>query len=170
MKSNPLAVYSLLASLVCVSVSASAQEVTTARNTAAQHAMTDEQSIEGVMKKLFDKPTAPLKVAFISIDGDYALAGWIQDQRGGRALLKKVKSQWSIEVCGGDGLKQAATLAMTGMPPAAANRLAAKLTAAEKKLPAEQVKKFALFEGMVKVDGGADEANSAHHHPGAQSK
>ena len=83
--------------------------------------MTDEQSIEHAMKALFDKPGAPLKVAPVSVEGAYAVAGWIQNDRGGRALLKKANGKWSIQLCGGDGLKQAATLTMTGMEQAAAS-------------------------------------------------
>ena len=45
--------------------------------------MTDEQSIEHAMKALFDKPEAPLKVAPVSVEGAYAVAGWIQYDRGG---------------------------------------------------------------------------------------
>ena len=54
----------------------------------AAHAMSDAQAIEHSMKKLFDKPDAPLSVAPVSIEGDYAVAGWIQSGKGGRALLK----------------------------------------------------------------------------------
>ncbi len=39
------------------------------------HAMPDAQAIEHSMKKLFDKPDAPLAVAPVSIEGDYAVAG-----------------------------------------------------------------------------------------------
>ena len=77
---------------------------------AAAHAMTDAQAIEHNMKKLFDKPDAPLAVAPVTIEGDYAIAGWIQSGKGGRALLKKEKGQWSIQVCGGDGLKKSSAL------------------------------------------------------------
>jgi hypothetical protein len=44
---------------------------------AAAHAMTDAQAIEHNMKKLFDKPDAPLAVAPVTIEGDYAMAGWL---------------------------------------------------------------------------------------------
>lgn len=125
--------------------------------------MTDEQSIEHAMKVLFDKPDAPLKVAPVSVEGVYAVAGWIQSDRGGRALLKKENGKWSIQVCGGDGLKQASSLTMTGMDQASANKLAQKIAAAEKKMPSEQVKKLALFEGIVKVDGGAHDPHTANH-------
>ena len=65
-------------------------------------------------------------------------------------------------MCGGDGLTQANTLTMTGMSSASAKRLAAKILSAEKNIPTEQVKKFALFEGMVKVDGGKHDSHASH--------
>ena len=123
----------------------------------AAHAMSDAQAIEHSMKKLFDKPDAPLSVAPVSIEGDYAVAGWIQSGKGGRALLKKEKGQWSIQVCGGDGLTKAAALTMTGMSNAAATRLAQKVVVAEKKVSASDLQRFSMFEGIVKVE-------SASHH------
>lgn len=47
----------------------------------------NEHQITMVMKQLFEKPDAPLSVVPISVDGDYAVAGWIQGGRGGRAFL-----------------------------------------------------------------------------------
>jgi hypothetical protein len=132
--------------------------------------MTDEQSIEHAMKALFDKPEAPLKVAPVSVEGAYAVAGWIQYDRGGRALLKKENGKKSIQVCGGDGLKQASSLTMTGMDQASASRLAQKIAAAEKQMPSDQVKKFALFEGVVKVDGGAHDPHTVNHGHASHSK
>jgi hypothetical protein len=131
----------------------------------AAHAMTDAQAIEHNMKKLFDKPDAPLAVAPVTIEGDYAMAGWIQSGKGGRALLKKEKGQWSIQVCGGDGLKKASALSQTGMPSATAERLVAKVQTAEAKLSADQLQKLSMFDGIVKVEPaahGAYGANAAH--------
>ncbi len=131
----------------------------------AAHTMTDAQAIEHNMKKLFDKPDAPLAVAPVTIEGDYAMAGWIQSGKGGRALLKKEKGQWSIQVCGGDGLKKASALSQTGMPIATAERLVAKVQTAEAKLSADQLKKLSMFDGIVKVEPAAHGAygtNAAH--------
>ncbi len=138
----------------------------------ASHAvkMTDEQSIEHAMKALFDKPDTPLKVAPVSVEGTHAVAGWIQNDRGGRALLKKENDKWSIQVCGGDGLKQTSSLTLFGMDQASANKLAQKIAAAERNMPSEQTKKLALFEGIVKVDGGAHDPHTADHGYATHSK
>ncbi len=113
----------------------------------------DSAGVEHAMNALFDKPEAPLKVAPISIEGVHAVAGWIQGDRGGRALLRKEAGRWSIEVCGGDGLRSADVLAIAGIDRSTAIRLAAKVADAEKTLPADDVRKFALFEGLLDVKG-----------------
>jgi curli biogenesis system outer membrane secretion channel CsgG len=128
----------------------------------ASHTMPDAQAIEHNMKKLFDKPDAPLAVAPVIIEGDYAMAGWIQSGKGGRALLKKEKGQWSIQVCGGDGLKKVSALSQTGMPSATAERLVAKVQTAEAKLSADQLKKLSMFDGIVKVEPATHGAHGAH--------
>jgi hypothetical protein len=129
-------------------------------HTPAQQAApaSDAQAVEQAIKKLFDKPEAPLRVAPISVEGSWAVAGWTQGQRGGRAVLKKDGGRWSIQVCGGDGLRTGTALAQLGIDSAGAERLARKVKAAEAALPAAQVRMFSLFEGTVRVDAG-------HAHP-----
>jgi hypothetical protein len=140
-----------------------ARDAIDAKSTSATQPVKDPQAIEQSMKKLFDKPDAPLNVASISIEGGYAVAGWIQDQRGGRALLKRENGLWSIAVCGGDGLKQASVLAQAGLPQKNADRLAQKVRQTESKLAPEQLKKFSLFEGMMKVDNATHGHDGDHH-------
>lgn len=127
--------------------------------------MSDAQSIEHAMKAQFDKPDAPLKVMPISIDGQYAVAGWLQNDRGGRAFLRKTHGKWSIEVCAGDALASAELLTQMGLPKTQASRLASRVQTAEKKLPPADVAKFALFGGVVNVKGDAGHGNGAHGTP-----
>lgn len=158
-------IFSILIAFALSFGSAHAQDAKA--TTSDARVMTDAQRIEHAMKSLFDKPDAPLKVMPVTIDGYYAVAGWIQSERGGRALLKKENSAWKIQVCGGDGLTQASQLGMTGMSSEAAQRLAAKVAAAEKKLPVDVLKKLAMFEGVVKVDHAPHGAHAPHpaaHH------
>ena len=124
----------------------------------------NEQLITHVMKKQFDKPEAPLTVMPISVEGDYAVAGWLQAGRGGRALLQRIKGQWVIAVCGGSGLTQAAVLQSVGMKSDAAGRLASAVLAAEAKAGAEQRKAFDSFEGLLKIDPAS--GHDGHHDHG----
>ncbi len=132
----------------------------------AKVAMTDSQQIEHVMKSMFDKPEAPLKVAPITVHGKFAVAGWIQGDQGGRAFLKKEKNQWSIQLCGGEGLKQADALAMTGMSRSEARELARKIAIDEKSMPTEDLRKLSLFEGIIKVGDDKNHGQHGNHgHP-----
>lgn len=135
----------------------------------------DAHDITAVMKKQFDRPDAPLVVEPVTVVGDYAVAGWTQTGKGGRALLQKDKHNWVIAVCAGDGLTQAAVLKTTGMSGAQADQLSKAVTAAEAKLSKDKLKLFASFEGMVKVDAaaghgehGAHAAHGAHDAHGKQ--
>ena len=137
----------------------------------AAHPANDAKAVVRVMKKQFDQPQSPLKVAPVVVEADWALAGWLQDARGGRALLQKRHGQWVIVVCGGDGLREVEALKQTGMTTEMATALTKKLATAESRLPAATLKKFASFEGMLRVDGdgghGAQGSHGAHSAHGA---
>ena len=149
-----LPIASLAASLLFIAASpARAHEKPATHRTSAQ-------SIEHVMKAQFDKPEAPLTVVPVTIEGDYAIAGWIQKDKGGRALLKNEGGKWTIRVCAGDGLLRVSTLEMAGVSGPIAKRLAEKVAAAEKRLPVDQVKKFSLFEGVLKIEAGTHHGHS----------
>ena len=122
----------------------------------------DAAEIVHVIKHTWEKPDAIIRVAPVSIDGGYAVAGWIQGERGGRALLKKSES-WRVVLCSGDGIRSAEGLRAAGVPDAVANSLSAKIASAETAMPAADTAKFALFEGSaaVTVDG---HASHTHHH------
>jgi hypothetical protein len=113
------------------------------------------------MAEVFDKPGDPVKVGPLVLDGDHAVAGWIQDGRGGRTVLRKAQGQWSVVVCGGHGLKDAAVLAQTGMPLATASTLAKSLAVAESQLDPDTLKKFAMFDGTTVLAVPPD-AHQAH--------
>jgi periplasmic copper chaperone A len=123
----------------------------------------DAADIEAVMKSIFDKPENPLSVGPIAVEADHAVAGWVQGDMGGRALLRKKDGAWTIHLCSGDSLKDAAILARTGIPDALASKLAAALASAEASADPARVGKFALFEGTVMVGGDA-EAKATHGH------
>ncbi len=121
----------------------------------------DQQAIRKTMMAMFDKPGDPLKVDPVVVSGHDAVAGWVQGGRGGRAVLRKTQGQWSITVCGGDGLRDATVLEHTGMSRASATALAKALERAESRLDPQTRKRFSLFEGLVNVSGGHG-AHPAH--------
>lgn len=126
----------------------------------ASAAPADEAAIRKLITATWDKPELRLEISPVVVSGAWAIAGWTQGERGGRALmLRSAHGDWSVLACGGDGLKEAKALAMTGMPESTARTLAAALARAEAQLPASRLAKFSTFEGLVRMDA------AAHHAP-----
>lgn len=129
-------------------------------------------AVTQVMMSTFDKPEARLAVDPVVVAGDWAIAGWTQDGRGGRALLKRGAHGWAIHLCAGDALKGADALARIGIPADLAGSLAADLETAEAATDPARVALFASFEGVVEMDaeghhpspdaGHGDHASHAH--------
>jgi hypothetical protein len=117
---------------------------------------TDAQQIAAVMKKQFETLDAPLAVEPVTVLDNYAVAGWTQGKKGGRALMQKDHGQWVFAVCAGKGLTQAKVLETTGMNSAQAKNLAQAVMLAEAKLSAGKRDLFDSFEGMVKIGAGQD--------------
>jgi copper(I)-binding protein len=117
-------------------------------------------AIPAVMKAIFETGDSKLAVDPVVVQGDFAVAGWVQDGKGGRALLKKGHKGWAIHLCSGDSLKDAANLAKVGMSQADAQAMADKLATAESSVDPETLKLFASFEGTVMM--GGDHAHGAH--------
>lgn len=123
----------------------------------------DAAAIRSAMMATWDKPEARLEVAPISIEGGHAVAGWIQGDRGGRALLRRdAQGQWLVAACGGDGLKDPKMLAMAGLSASAARSLASKVVQAESAMPAPRRALLSLFDGMVHMDAQGQHPPSAH--------
>ena len=140
----------------------SAHENSSNKEEGSNAVLDDVQAVQYVLKKQFDKPNAPLKVMPVSVIENYAVTGWTQGNKGGRALLKKEHGKWSIQVCSGDGLTKVSTLEMTGMDKNAANKLAKGVAIAEKDLSQATLKLFASFEGVVNVNNATYDGHSAH--------
>ncbi|SFD77531.1 copper uptake system-associated protein [Salipiger profundus] len=86
----------------------------------------DEDRITGLLRDMFETPDAPLAVAPVLIDGDIAVIGWMQEDAGGRALLRRNDhGLWRVSLCAGDGLRGQQNMISLGIAPEAAARLAA---------------------------------------------
>ena len=123
------------------------------------YAISNEQQIRSLLSNTFDSPSAKVKTSPVIVDGDIAIADWIQGEKGGRALLKKSNGKWEISACGGSGFKQSESLIQAGIEQRIASRLTTKLANAEKKLPAKQIQMFDSFGQTVSMEQGHD----AHH-------
>ena len=129
----------------------------------AQH----EEPIRHLMLKQFDRPEARLTIAAIAIDDQYAIASWIQDERGGRALLRNKQGVWAIMLCSGESLRKTDRLVKIGMSHELANRLTHSLTKSEAALTMHERHLLDTFEGDIELDGNDHSTLNTHHnaHP-----
>ena len=107
--------------------------------------------IEAMLKAQFDTPETPLTVAPISVHGPVAIAGWMQDGRGGRAFLRQDDMGWFIELCSGSSLMLPATLQSLGMSAADADTLLTHAKAAEATLGPDTIALLDSFDGTLIV-------------------
>lgn len=126
------------------------------------------QAIPARLKLLFETPDKPLDIAPVVVEADWAIAGWRQDGRGGRALLKKTHHGWSIYLSSGDSLKDAGTLEKIGLSANDATELAAKLKDAEAGLDPSALAVFSSFEGTVMMMNEASNGAGGGHEGHAQ--
>lgn len=118
----------------------------------------DKAAIVHVIKSTWETPERQIVIDPVIVEGDHGLAGWLQGERGGRALLRREKGAWSVILCSGDPLKEAANLMTAGVPASIASVLAAALDAEERKLSAEHRAALSKFEGLVDMRD-----HHAHH-------
>lgn len=107
--------------------------------------------IEAMLKAQFDTPENPLTVAPILVHGPVAIAGWVQDGRGGRAFLRQDDKGWFIELCSGASLMLPATLQSLGLSAADAEALLTGAKAAEATLSPDTIALLDSFDGTLIV-------------------
>jgi hypothetical protein len=120
----------------------------------------DEIIITQVMLTQWDKPENPLHVAPIVVAADYAMAGWTQGEKGGRALLRKHHGNWQVLLCGGNALTKTEQLTQAGLETKTANDLIKGFKQQAQQLSSQEIEKMSLFEGVVNVTP----AQSHEHH------
>jgi len=125
------------------------------------HEAEDPQvAIRDVLKTMFETPDKPLTVDPIIVQEEWAIAGWQQDGRGGRVLLKQSPHSWQVQMLGGDTFKSPAGYASAGVSPRDAEQLSQRVIEAEAKLDGPALELFGSFEGMVAIS--QDETASGH--------
>jgi hypothetical protein len=112
-----------------------------------------EQGVRTFLQGVFDRPESRLVVPSVAFAGDYAVAGWLQDGRGGRTLLKRSVEGWEFVVCGGEELRTPAGLREAGLPVALVEPMAQAVQASEDSLPTHQRAMLGDFKGLMKMDG-----------------
>lgn len=124
----------------------------------------DAARITGLLKNMFETQDSPLTVAPLLIEGDIAIIGWSQQDRGGRALLRRDEDGlWRVSICAGTGLKGEANMIQMGIAPDIAALLAAAQAEAEAALTPEHAARLDLFDQEQFFDAEAGETG-AHQH------
>jgi hypothetical protein len=123
---------------------------------APEVAMTGDAMLDipALMKAQFDSPENPLTVAPITVQGKVAIAGWIQDGRGGRAFLRKDDRGWFIELCAGTALLDPATLTGLGLSTEEIETLLTATHIAEAEQGPEVIAQLDSFDGMLVIGRG----------------
>lgn len=135
--------------------------------TNVQAAGDEFQQVRAVINTLYDTPQHKVVIDPIVIQGQHAVASWVQQNRGGRVVLyRTVEGQWSIVLCAGSAVTHTAFLVETGISHMDAELLAQGLIAAEAKLGKEKIALFDSFNGVVRgahqADHGDVHANHKH--------
>jgi hypothetical protein len=115
------------------------------------------RQIRTLVSTTYDQPGHKVETSPIVVANGYAIADWIQGDKGGRALLRRANGRWEIMACGGDGLKDVKTLGDAGIPRETATKLVLQLGRAEQSVTPDRVKRFGLF--------GTPGDPRAHGHP-----
>jgi glutathione S-transferase len=109
----------------------------------------ETRAIEMALKAQWDKPNHPIRIPVIVMQDDYAIADWIQEQHGGRALLKRDQQNWQTLLCGDANMKQVSNLVSAGVPREDAEYLVVTLEQEEKRLSDADKALIDSFKGIV---------------------
>ncbi len=108
-----------------------------------------QQQIRQIINKTYDKPDALVSIPIVVIAGEYALADWQQEKKGGRALLQRQAQGWQILACGGAGFRQAHALQQAGLSAVTAKSLTNALALAEEKVEPAQRQLYDSFDATM---------------------
>lgn len=108
-----------------------------------------EVTIAEVIKQQWDKPNQPVFVPVVVVSHDFSIADWIQETRGGRALLRLNAGHWQTLMCGDINLMQQKALTEAGVPAEDAKKLITSLTQAEAQLSVDQRMTINSFKGVI---------------------
>ena len=135
----------------------------------AHDAIDDKQSIRNTINNTYDTPQHKVVIEPIVIQGEFAVASWIQQDKGGRVVLfRNAQEKWDIVLCSGEAVKEVEFLVQIGIPQSDADELTKALVAAEENLDAEKIALFDSFKGVVR--GSHDSVHETGHSPNHPTK
>lgn len=131
----------------------------------AQAAKPDDALREPLQARFATPEAAPLTLQPVVRAGAWGLVDWQQGERAGRALLRREAGQWTLVACGGQALRDPATLRAAGLPGAEARALASRLAVAERQASPTLSATLDRFPTLVQ-----GEALAGHHHEHAAAQ
>lgn len=112
----------------------------------------DEEQIRHLLSSTFDRADSRVNADPVVIADSYAIAGWTQGEKGGRALLRRERGEWVVVACAGDSFKNAIALEASGVPKGDARRLAELQRIAEGGVSKERRRLFDSFGPVVGIE------------------
>lgn len=160
----------LLSGLLLCGLSLLAPEVTAQQHPAVSHSQshsqsqkmtgTDLEQIHGFMRKTWHSNEHPLTLGPTHIAGDFAVADWWHQGKGGRAVFKRSHQQWRLILCGGAGILQSTLWQQLGLTSAAAADVVHAVQDAEQSVSAVDKALLDAFGATVTM-----QAEHAQHPP-----
>ena len=114
----------------------------------------DLEQIHGHMNRTWHSHQHPLTLGPTHIAGDFAVADWWHQGKGGRAVFKRSHQQWQLVLCGGAGILQKTLWQQLGMTPAAAADFVRALQHAEQAVSATDKALLDAFGATVNMHAG----------------
>jgi len=148
---RPLQCMVLVCGLALLIPDVAAQQQPTVNQTVAA---TDLEQIQGFMQKTWHSSEYPLTLGPTYIAGDFAVADWWHQGKGGRAVFKRSHHQWQLILCGGAGILQSALWQQLGLTPAAAADFVRALQSAEQNVSAADKALLDAFGATVNMHAG----------------
>lgn len=96
-----------------------------------------------------------MTISHVALVENAALAGWYNNDTGGRAFLRRIDDVWTVELLSGPSLVTSAGLRAQRLSPSGARQLRANVTAAEAGLRPDVRARIDGFVGTVFVDNGS---------------
>lgn len=125
------------------------------------HDFCDEKQkhqVAQAIKAQWDKPDRPVEVLVVVVEDDFAIADWLQEARGGRAVLRNMNGSWQTLACGDAQIKHVQKLTQFGMRLPQAQAIVQQLQLEERNISQEKLRRIDQFSGVV------DMRHHAFHH------
>ena len=111
-----------------------------------------EAMVISAIQTQWQQPNQPVYVPVVAVSAPFAIADWIQEARGGRALLKLTDGHWQTLACGDAQIKNVYTLGKMGVPASHAAVIVQQLNLDEVNLTNAQLSLINSYSGVMNME------------------